>query len=438
MICDTALKYFPADFDTELIYQRNGGMTRSTCLDAYSEGYNYSVIAGHGDAFRISTGDGNPPTSSLRTSTRFTARAGAASPMPSIATTPPSTWTACSGIWSLAPSGGNSAVYATTRYDFPNVGQYFLNEFLDFVFWRDVTRLGDACALHNATFIPSALDHDGAVRWTMLTYILLGDPVARLWNSEPDTLAVADAGTMLLSDSLYTLQVTSGGLPVNGAVVTLLGDRGEYGASYTDAAGQSGWWSSVAPFFRPRVRAVVRRWCHGRRLPARGDTLTTMQAGGRSERPGSPRCGPAVRRRPRMSRRRAPCPRLLPSPAAPRGRGWPARSRTCRRRARGSRRSASPPRWPRGPSGRGPASRQECLRGPHTRAGRRVVRHVRADREDDPVAGATRREQSAQACSCLDRPPPGPGRDRKRHDPRPGGRGGQQRQLDLERVLAAV
>ena len=83
--------------------------------------------------------------------------------------------------------------------------------------------------------------------------------------------------------------------------------------------------------------------------------------------------------------------------------------------------------------------RQECLRGPHTCAGRRVVRHVRADREDDPVAGgSTRREQSAQARTGLDRPPPGPGRDRKRHDPRPGGRGGQQRQLDLERVLAAV
>jgi hypothetical protein len=274
-ICDTALKYFPADFETSLIYQRNLGMTRTTCLNAYSEGHNFTVIAGHGDAFRTSTGDGDPPyifTSDFDTLHNegrygFTYALNCNNAAMDV--------DCIFRHLVVAPSGGNFAAYATTRYDFPNVGQYFLNEFLDFVFWRDVTRLGDACTLHNARFIPSVLDHDGAVRWTMLTYILVGDPVVRLWTGEPDTLAVVDAGTMLLSDSLYTVQVTSGGSPVSGAVVTLIGDRGEYGAAYTDAAG------GAVLRYRPRGLGWVDLTVSGDGLRVHADSVSVTGTGGR-------------------------------------------------------------------------------------------------------------------------------------------------------------
>ena len=274
-ICDTALKYFPVGFDTSLVYQRNLGMDRTTCLNAYSEGYNISIIAGHGDAFRISTGAGDPPylfTSDFDTlhnedRSGFTYALNCNNAAVDV--------DCIFRHLLLAPSGGNTLIYGTTRYDFPNVGQYFLNEFLDFLFWRGITRVGDVCTLHNATFVPSALDHDGAVRWTMLTYILLGDPVVRLWTSEPDTLAVVDAGTMLQSDSLYTVQVTSGGSPVGGAMVTLVGDRGEYGAALTDAAG------GAVIKFRPRGLGWVDLTVSGDGLRVHADSVSVTGTSGR-------------------------------------------------------------------------------------------------------------------------------------------------------------
>jgi hypothetical protein len=61
VICDTAAVYFPADFDTVKLYQARGRMNRTTCLDGFTHGYNFTVIAGHGDAFRTSAAEGNPP-----------------------------------------------------------------------------------------------------------------------------------------------------------------------------------------------------------------------------------------------------------------------------------------------------------------------------------------------------------------------------------------
>jgi hypothetical protein len=273
-ICDTALKYFPAGFDTSLRYQRVGTMDRTSCIDALGDGYNFTVIAGHGDAFRMSTGDGTPPflfpadLDTLHNDGRFgfTYALNCNNSAIDVDCLFRHLFT--------CPTGGGSAVYATTRYDFPNVGQYFLNEFLDFLFWRGVNRLGDLCALHNARFIPSALDHDGAVRWTMFTYIVLGDPVVRLWTGEPESLSVTDAGTMGVGDSLYTVGVRSGGVGVEGAVVTLVGDRGEYGIGRTGSDG------SVVVRYRPRGLGWADLTVSGDGLRVYEDSVSVTGTGG--------------------------------------------------------------------------------------------------------------------------------------------------------------
>ncbi len=191
-ICDSAAAYFPAYFDTVKKYQVYGEMDRTICINSLNVGYNFNVVAGHGDAFRTSAAEGDPPflTGADYDTLTNGNRCGFMYALN------------CNNLavdvdcvfrhFLLNPSGGAMAAYATTRYDFPNVGQYFLNEFLHYVFQRGIIRLGDVCALHHHRFIPSGLVHDGAVRWSLLTYLLAGDPVINLWVAEPDTFVVVD------------------------------------------------------------------------------------------------------------------------------------------------------------------------------------------------------------------------------------------------------
>jgi WD40 repeat protein len=275
VMCDTAAAYMPAYFDTSLLYQRDGTMNRTTCIDGLNEGSNYIIIAGHGDAFRTSAAEGDPPYLScadfdtLSNDKRF----GFCYALNCNNSAIDVDCVFKHGLFN--PNGGVAMTYATTRYDFPNVGQYFLNEFLHYVFQRGVSRVGDACGLHHHRFIPSGLGHDGAVRWSLLTYLLCGDPVVRLWTTDPEDLLVTDPGTMALEDSLYSVTVEDGGGSVEGAVVVMMGDRGEYSVGVTGSDG-------VANLrYRPRGLGWVDLVVSGEGYFPAGDSVEVTGAGGR-------------------------------------------------------------------------------------------------------------------------------------------------------------
>ncbi len=238
-ICDAAAAYFPAHIDTAARYQELGTMNRVICLRELSLGHNFVILAGHGDAFRTSTGEGDPPfifNSDFDTLSNYNEY----SFFYALNCNNSAVDVDCVfRHFVINPAGGGIGTYASTRYDFPNVGQYFLNAFCDYAYQRGITRLGDLCGLHHHQFVPSARAMDGSVRWTVLTYMLLGDPVIYFWVDEPDTFDVLDAGTMVLGDSTYSVSVSDGGSPVEGAVVVLRGERGEYGSGLTDAGGMA-------------------------------------------------------------------------------------------------------------------------------------------------------------------------------------------------------
>ncbi len=272
-ICDSASTYFPAYFDTLKLYQKWGNMTRTSCMDAFDVGYNYNIIAGHGDAFRMSAAEGDPPyiyAEDFDTLSNYN-RWGFVYALN------------CNNLavdvdcvfrhFLLNPNGGASAVYATTRYDFPNVGQYFLDEFLDLVFNAGITRLGDACTLHHIKFIPTALVHEGAVRWSVFTYLLAGDPVVRLWVDEPGEFEVVHGGSLSVGDSLVVVEVRDGGVGVEGAVVVLEGGYGEYGV------GVSGVGGIAEVGFRPLGVGVVRMYVSGDGYRVYEDSLEVVGGG---------------------------------------------------------------------------------------------------------------------------------------------------------------
>ncbi|MGD9403186.1 MAG: C25 family cysteine peptidase, partial [bacterium] len=238
-ICDTAATYFPAYIDTAARYQELGSMDRDICLSEFSKGHNLVILAGHGDAFRTSTGDGQPPFI-FNTDFDTLSNYNKYSFFYALNCNNSAVDVDCVfRHFVINPIGGGIGTYATTRYDFPNIGQYFLNEFCDYIYNRDITRLGDVCALHHHIFINSAQSRDGSVRWSMLTYLLAGDPTMHMWVDEPDTLDVSDTGTMTYDDSTYSVWVYDGGVPMKDATVVLSGDRGEYGIGRTDVGGMA-------------------------------------------------------------------------------------------------------------------------------------------------------------------------------------------------------
>jgi hypothetical protein len=273
-ICDTAATYFPAYIDTAARYQELGTMSREICLRELSRGHNLVIVAGHGDAFRTSTGEGDPP---FMYSSDFDTLSNEDKYSFFYALNCNNSSVDVDCVFRhfvINPAGGGIGTYATTRFDFPNVGQYFLNAFCDYVYQRDITRFGDACALHHHQFVPSAQAIDGSVRWTMLTYILFGDPVVYLWVDEPDTFEVSDSGSMVLGDSTYTVFVTDGGVPVEGAVVVLRGERGEYGAGVTDGVG------TAVLEYRPRGPGYSELFVSGRDYLVYRDSVEVTGSGG--------------------------------------------------------------------------------------------------------------------------------------------------------------
>ncbi len=238
-LLDEAALHFPASWDTTKLYERVGTMSRDPCLSAIGEGYGLTMIAGHGDRFRTSTAAGMPPY--IHSSDYDTlSNAGRCGFVYALNCSNGAVDVDCVfRHYVVNPVGGCIAAYATTRFNFPYIGEYFLEAFCDYFFDRGVHGLGDVCALHYQEQIPSAQSRDGSARWMVLSYMLLGDPVLTVWTDEPDTLVLEHSGAMDYGDSVYVVTVSDGDGPVEGATVVLRGPRGEYGAALTDASGQA-------------------------------------------------------------------------------------------------------------------------------------------------------------------------------------------------------
>jgi hypothetical protein len=136
----------------------------------------------------------------------------------------------------LNPVGGIVGSIASTDLDYPNFSDDFEVEFFRLVFQEDQTTLGDAFHTANFPFVALAGVEDNATRWTILSLISMGDPSMELWRGAPGTLDLAFPATMNLGAGSFSVTVTDGGNPVDGAVVCLWKSDG-YGVAGTNAAG---------------------------------------------------------------------------------------------------------------------------------------------------------------------------------------------------------
>ncbi|MFH1312927.1 MAG: C25 family cysteine peptidase, partial [Candidatus Eisenbacteria bacterium] len=114
------------------------------------------------------------------------------------------------------PDGGAFGALGNSALAFPGTGLAMEEDFFEYVFSEGSPTIGAISAVYRIDYLTSDYLNSW---WMYLNFILMGDPVVRLWTGEPVALDVIDSGTMQLSDSVYVVDVQDGGMPVDGAVV---------------------------------------------------------------------------------------------------------------------------------------------------------------------------------------------------------------------------
>lgn len=135
------------------------------------------------------------------------------------------------------PNGGAVAAIGASHLEFPAADAYYMTDFYDFVFNQGVCRIGEAFARSRLSQTPWAETGENVDRWTHYVYTLLSDPELAVWTGSVDTATVVHPASVALGTSNVAVTVTSGGQPVDSAVVCLYKTGDDYRRGVTDAAG---------------------------------------------------------------------------------------------------------------------------------------------------------------------------------------------------------
>lgn len=112
----------------------------------------------------------------------------------------------------------------STRFDFPSAGRAYQYEYLRMFIEDSVAAVGELQARQKLPFVAYSF-YDGVNRWTQMTLLMLGDPELRMYHGDFRTLAVTHPSSIALSDTQFTVSVTSDGFPVPNARVTAYPQR---------------------------------------------------------------------------------------------------------------------------------------------------------------------------------------------------------------------
>jgi hypothetical protein len=124
--------------------------------------------------------------------------------------------TTCLGeIWMSSPGGAAASLGASNpSYTDPN--HDFDKQLFDAIYNEAIWSIG---------YVLNDADYETIVSWgsygqaNARMYLWLGDPAMEVWTSVPDALDASHPGTVPLGPSSFTVTVTSGGSPVQGALV---------------------------------------------------------------------------------------------------------------------------------------------------------------------------------------------------------------------------
>ncbi len=135
------------------------------------------------------------------------------------------------------PDGGAVSVIGANNSAFPNAGDNYMNEYYDLLFDRDVVHIGETFARSRLPRTPFASLGDNVDLWTHYIYTILADPEMPLFTGSVGTVNVVHVPSVGLGTSNILVNVTSGGQPVDSAVVCLTKDGDDYQYGATNALG---------------------------------------------------------------------------------------------------------------------------------------------------------------------------------------------------------
>ena len=114
----------------------------------------------------------------------------------------------------------------------------------------------------------------GSTRRYYEMYNILGDPSLDIWTDVPSTISASYAGTVPAGSSSFDITVTSGGSPIDKALVCVVkGDDGVYEAAYTNASGVASIALSPAPTTPGTMDVTVTKHDH---YPHEGSTTVSL------------------------------------------------------------------------------------------------------------------------------------------------------------------
>jgi hypothetical protein len=135
------------------------------------------------------------------------------------------------------PNGGSICSLGSARAAFPNNANAYQQEFFSELYCTGETRVGRLMALSRLPFL-GLTANNYVDRWTFENYTLLGDPTLPIWTGTPRVASIAGTASLAVGPQNLALTVTTGGVPVEGALVCVekTGEELVYGV--TDALGQ--------------------------------------------------------------------------------------------------------------------------------------------------------------------------------------------------------
>ncbi|UCH82914.1 MAG: VCBS repeat-containing protein [Candidatus Latescibacterota bacterium] len=138
----------------------------------------------------------------------------------------------------LNPNGGAVATIGASHFEYPAVDVYYMNGFYDLIFNQEMYAIGEAFACSRLERTPFAEVGDNIDAWTHFVLTLLSDPEMPIWTGAAQPANVSHAANVGLGTNNIVVNVTSGGQPVDSAVVCLSKGDDDYQHGATNSLGE--------------------------------------------------------------------------------------------------------------------------------------------------------------------------------------------------------
>jgi len=210
-------------------------LTKAAAMTALTQGYSTVVHVGHGASSQLSLGAENITSSELGAiDNGDSATIWIANNCASAAVDYD-----CVGEHLLRrPNGGALAYIGSTRDSYDTDSQMFSDRLFEQIFGTGKPTLGEGVEHARGVLIPNGRI-ESTERLAYFETVLLGSPSMTVWKCPPGNLAVTVPASVPLNAGSMNVTVTSGGSPVDSALVVAWKTGEDYHAVYTNTSGQA-------------------------------------------------------------------------------------------------------------------------------------------------------------------------------------------------------